>query len=104
MLIRLSLTRRIVPWLFSALALELVSAPALARPKPAAAKAKRRIAVGAFSGPKSDAARSAVLETLKGEDEYDVTDASDVAADADDKSYAKASRSLRVQAIVTGAL
>ncbi|HEY2409333.1 MAG TPA: hypothetical protein VGI10_25180 [Polyangiaceae bacterium] len=104
MLIRLSLTRRIVPWLLSALCLELVSAPALARPKPTAAKAKRRIAVGAFSGPKSDAARSAVLETLKSEDEYDVTDASDVAAEGDDKSYAKASRSLRVQAIVTGAL
>src|SRR5947208_663870 len=98
----LSLARRIVPCLFCVLSVGLSAEAAGARSKPPAAKAKRRIAVGGFSGPKSADARNAVLEALKAEDDYDVSDAAELSADADDKSYAKVGRSQRAQAVLTG--
>ncbi len=64
--------------------------------------AQKRVAVGAFSGPKSKQVRGWVLKALKGSGEYEITDAADIKTDAKDKAYFDAAKNLGVDAIVVG--
>lgn len=63
---------------------------------------KKKVAVGAFEGPKSGDARSAFIESLKKDGNYEVTDAEDVSASAKDKAIVDAAKGLGVSFIITG--
>ncbi len=60
-------------------------------PAAAPSNAKKKVLVGKFSGPKSGAARKAVVAALKEDGAYDVSETSAVKPGADDKSFAAAS-------------
>lgn len=68
----------------------------------AESSSQKRVAVGAFSGPKAKQARGWVLKVLKGAGQYEVTDAADVEGGEDDKTYAETARALGVDAIIVG--
>lgn len=63
--------------------------------------AKKKVAVGAFEGPKSGDARGWTIDALK-EEGYDVTDAEDVKYKGKDADFAAAAKDLGVDAIVVG--
>lgn len=63
---------------------------------------KKKVAVGVFEGPKSDEARSAFIEALKKDGDYEVTDAEDVKHTAKNKAIADAAKSLAVNVVITG--
>lgn len=78
----------------------LVSQAALESPVWAAEKAS--VAVGAFEGAKSDEVRSAFIEALKKDGNYEVTDAEDIKASAKGKAVAEAAKGLAVGYVITG--
>lgn len=65
---------------------------------------KKKVAVGAFEGGKSGEARSAFIEALKKDGNYEVTDAEDVKHSAKDKAIADSAKGLGVNFIITGKL
>jgi hypothetical protein len=76
------------------LALALSAPPASAKKSgkhTTASKAKKKVLVGGFEGPKSAEARKAVIAALKDDGEYDIGETSDAKPGGDDKSYAAAS-------------
>jgi hypothetical protein len=89
-----NVTVRAVIALSLGFALALSAAPASAKKSgkhTAASKAKKRVLVGGFEGPKSAEARKAVIAALKDDGEYDIGETSDAKPGGDDKSYASAS-------------
>lgn len=75
------------------LAVSLSAVPSLAKDAAAAAdsKAKKKVLVGGFDGPKSDQARKAVIAALKEDGAYDVVEVNSVKPGGTDKGYAAAS-------------
>src|SRR4051812_44882300 len=58
---------------------------------PANANAKKKVLVGAFTGPKSSEARKAVVSALKEDGAYEVVESTAAKPGGDDKSFASAS-------------
>jgi hypothetical protein len=89
-----NVTVRAVVCLSLGFALAVSAAPASAKKggkQSTASKAKKKVLVGGFEGPKSGEARKAVIAALKDDGEYDIGETSDAKPGADDKSYAAAS-------------
>ncbi|HXK16497.1 MAG TPA: hypothetical protein VNG33_01735 [Polyangiaceae bacterium] len=63
---------------------------------------KAKVAVGAFEGAKSDEVRSAFIDALKKDGNYEVTDAEDVKASSKGSAIADAAKGLGVNFIITG--
>jgi hypothetical protein len=68
----------------------------------AASSEKKKVAVGAFEGFKSASARTALIDALKEDGGYEVTDAEDVKHTAKDKQIVEAAKGLGVNVIITG--
>jgi hypothetical protein len=68
----------------------------------AESSAKAKVAVGGFDGAKSDDARSAFIEALKKEGNYEITDAEDVKPSAKAKAVAESAKGLGVDVVITG--
>jgi len=64
--------------------------------------AKAKVAVGGFDGAKSDDARSAFIEALKKDGNYEITDAEDVKPSAKAKAIVDSAKGLGVDVIITG--
>ena len=73
------------------LALSLAASHAVAKDAAADSKAKKKVLVGGFAGPKSASARKAVIAALKDDGAYDVGETSEAKPGGDNKSFAKAS-------------
>ena len=75
------------------LAVSLSTPPSFAKDSDASAnsKNKKKVLVGAFTGAKSDSVRKAVIDALKEDGAYDVSESSEVKPGSDQKSYAKGS-------------
>lgn len=63
---------------------------------------KVKVAVGGFEGAKSDEVRSAFIEALKKDGNYEVTDAEDVKPSAKGKAIVDAAAGLGVNVVITG--
>lgn len=63
---------------------------------------KAKVAVGAFEGAKSDAARLAFIDALKKDGGYEITDAEDVKGSAKAKAIVESAKGLGVNVIITG--
>jgi hypothetical protein len=90
-----NVTVRAVICLSLGVALALSAPPASAKKAgkhTAAKKAKKRVLVGGFQGPKSSEARKAVIAALKDDGEYEIGETSDAKPGDDDKSFASASK------------
>lgn len=83
------------------LSLSLAASHALAKDAAADSKAKKKVLVGGFDGPKSESARKAVIAALKDDGEYDVGETSEAKPGADDKTFAKAA-SAGASAVLVG--
>ena len=55
------------------------------------ASGKKKLLIGAFSGPNAEQARKDVIAALKDDGEYEISESSSVKPDSDDRAYAKAS-------------
>ena len=85
----------------------LVAAVALPQAAQAAdskadASAKANVAVGGFEGAKADEVRTAFIDALKADGNYEVTDAEDVKPSAKPKEIAEAAKGLAVSFVITG--
>jgi hypothetical protein len=67
----------------------------------AASSEKKKVAVGAFDGAKSNEVRSSVIEALKADGGFEVTDAEDVKG-GKQKAMKEAAKGLAVNVIITG--
>jgi len=63
---------------------------------------KAKVAVGGFDGAKSDEVRSAFIDALKKDGNYEVTDAEDVKASSKGSAIADAAKGLGVNFVITG--
>jgi len=66
------------------------------------ASEKAKVAVGGFDGAKSDEVRSAFIDALRKDGNYEVTDAEDVKASSKGSAVASAAKGLGVDFVITG--